>query len=371
MNRLDATAPALTIDEVSGERRALVSGDWSSLAVAGQDMARQLSGEQQPAAWDLSQVDALDHNAAMLLWRTWGGRLPERIELKNEHRAIFDRIAQVPGPAAAPPGFRLADPLVAIGARGLGFLSHLRATIELTGSVVLDVWRMIGERSRWPFREISASIYRVGAQALGITGLVGFLIGVVLSYLAAQQLRNFGADVYIVDLLGISVLRELGPVLAAILVAGRSGSSITAQLGVMRLNEEVDALTVMGVATGQRLILPKIVALAIAQPLLALWTNTLALIGGMVAANVSLGLSYRYFITALPAAVPIENYWIGLGKSVVFGALIALIACHYGLRIKPNTQSLGAGTTSSVVASITAVIVADALFAVLFQELGL
>jgi phospholipid/cholesterol/gamma-HCH transport system permease protein len=222
-----------------------------------------------------------------------------------------------------------------------------------------------------PWREISANLYRTGTQALGITALVGFLVGVVLSYLSAQQLKSFGADVFIVNLLGIAVIRELGPVLAAILVAGRSGSAMTAQIGVMRVTEELDALAVMGIPHTQRLVLPKMIALAIAMPLLILWTDAIALIGGMVSAQLQLGIDYRHFIASLPDAVPTANLWLGLGKGVVFGLLIALIACHFGLRIQPNTESLGIGTTNSVVTSITVVIIVDAIFAVMFSDIGI
>ena len=204
-----------------------------------------------------------------------------------------------------------------------------------------------------------------------ITALVGFLIGVVLAYLLSQQLRQFGADPFIVNILGISLIRELGPVLAAILIAGRSGSAITAQIGVMRVTEELDAMRVLGIAKGFRLVMPRTVAMALAMPLLSVWTTLAALLGGMLAADLAMGLTPAYFITALPKTVQISNLWLALVKSTVFGVLIALIGCHYGLRVKPNTQSLGEGTTASVVTSITVVILVDALFAVLFKGVGL
>jgi len=193
----------------------------------------------------------------------------------------------------------------------------------------------------------------------------------VLSYLSAQQLRAFGADIFIVNLLGVSIVRELGPVLAAILIAGRSGSAMTAQLGVMRVTQELDAMSVMGIPHTLRLVLPRMLALAVAMPLLILWTNAVALVGGMVTARLRLGLGIGYFVSALPEAVPIANLWLGLGKGVVFGLFIALIACHFGLRVQPNTVSLGAGTTASVVTAITAVILIDALFAILFSDVGI
>jgi phospholipid/cholesterol/gamma-HCH transport system permease protein len=207
-------------------------------------------------------------------------------------------------------------------------------------------------------------------MALGITALVGFLIGVVLSYLSGKQLKLYGADVFIVNILGLSIIRELGPVLAAVLVAGRSGSSMTAQLGVMRVTQELDALSVMGISHTLRLVLPKVIALAVSMPLIVLWTSAMALIGGIVASDIQLGIGYALFLERLPKAVPIANLWLGLAKGAVFGSLIAIIACHYGLRVEPNTESLGAGTTTSVVVSITTVIIVDAIFAIAFSNVG-
>jgi phospholipid/cholesterol/gamma-HCH transport system permease protein len=194
---------------------------------------------------------------------------------------------------------------------------------------------------------------------------------VVLAYLMAQQLRQFGADIFIVNILGISLIRELGPALAAILIAGRSGSAITAQIGVMRVTEEIDAMRVMGIARGFRLVLPRVLAMALAMPLLTVWTTLAALLGGIVASDLVMGVTPSFFLSALPDAVPASNLALALGKSVVFGVFIALIGCHYGLRVKPNTESLGQGTTASVVTSITVVILVDALFAVIFKDVGL
>jgi len=184
------------------------------------------------------------------------------------------------------------------------------------------------------------------------------------------QLRQFGADTFIVDILGISLTRELGPLLGAILVAGRSGSAIAAQIGVMRINEELDAMRVMGISHGFRLVLPRALALALVMPLVSLWTTLAALVGGMWAADLNLGISPIYFVQALPEAVDIAHLWLATGKSMVFGVAIALIGCHWGLHAKPNTESLGASTTASVVTAITAVMLLDAIFAVIFRSVG-
>jgi phospholipid/cholesterol/gamma-HCH transport system permease protein len=243
--------------------------------------------------------------------------------------------------------------------------------VALLGRLTLDLRELVRAPHQAPWRDFSGHLYRIGATALPITALVGSLIGVVLAYLTAQQLRQFGADAYIVDILGIALVRELGPLLGAILIAGRSGSAITAQIGVMRVTDELDAMRVMGISHSYRLVMPRAMALSIAMPLIAGWTTVMGLIGGMVAADLSLGISPLFFVKALPSAVNVSNLTLAMSKSVVFGILIALIGCHFGLRVQPNTQSLGQGTTASVVTSITVVILVDALFAVLFKNVGM
>jgi phospholipid/cholesterol/gamma-HCH transport system permease protein len=201
--------------------------------------------------------------------------------------------------------------------------------------------------------------------------LVGFLTGVVVSYLSSLELRTYGAGNFIVIVSGIGILRELGPMLTAVLVAGRSGSAMAAQLGVMRVTQELDALEAMGVSQSLRLVLPKILAMIVVMPLLVAWSDVLAIFGSMCAARATLGMEFGRFLSVFPDAVPLANLWLGVGKGAVFGILVALIACHFGLRIKPNTESLGKETTNAVVTAITAAIVADALFAIVFRSVGL
>lgn len=335
------------------------------------DMTARLAQVPRNAQWDLSGITRLDHAGAMMLWRVWGYQRVVNLELRPEHEIIFTHLKLV---SAKPVDTVARDKLafvVAVGAQVLALWDHALGVMRLLGAVMLNLCEIVRHPSRIPWKEISANVYRTGTQALGITALVGFLVGIVLSYLTGQQLKTFGADIFIVNLLGVAVIRELGPVLAAILIAGRSGSAMTAQLGVMRVTEEIDAMAVMGIPHTLRLVLPKMLALAIAMPLVVLWTNAIALLGGMVAAQIELGLGMKYFLSALPQAVPVANLWLGLCKGVVFGVLIALLACHYGLRIEPNTESLGAGTTRSVVAAITTVIVVDAVFAVMFSHVGI
>ena len=355
---------------------ATVAGTWQVRALADQQAMEKITAtlhslrEAKKLHWDLSQVEALDYIGAQMLWNAWGGQRPAQLTLAPQHEDFFKRLEEtgkLEVKKLPHKHWYSMDALIGLKHK---LLDHLIGFITLIGQLVMDLIRFAKEPQRGPWKEISASIFHTGYQALGITALVGFLIGIVLSYLSAQQLHQFGGDIFLVNILGMSVIRELGPLLAAILVAGRSGSAITAQLGVMRVTEELDAMLVMGLPHGYRLIMPRVIALAIAMPLLVVWTDAMALMGGMVAANIELGLTFKYFITELPDAVPLSNYWIGLAKGVVFGGLIALVACHFGLRIEPNTESLGEGTTISVVSAITIVILADAVFAIIFSGVG-
>ena len=354
-----------------------VAGDWSVLALAqaGEVERRRAAmarAAEEGVRWDLHGISRLDTIGALLIWQAWGEKLPERVRWSAGQQDVFNALALNKGETQAAPSKPESWAWVrALGGAIFQAAENGRALLIMLGQLMLDLGSMLRRPRLGPWREISAQVYRTGAQALGITALVGFLIGVVLSYLSAQQLQMIGADRFIVRLLGVSIVRELGPVLAAILVAGRSGSAITAQIGVMRVTQELDAMLVMGISHGQRLILPRVLALAVTMPLLALWTSAMALLGGMLAAQVQLGVSAQWFLTSLPDAISLTNYWIGILKGVTFGILIALIACHFGLRIQPNTESLGRGTTTSVVTSITGVILLDALYAIIFSSVGI
>ena len=367
--------PILTLP-ADDSRTIRVGGNWLAHTLSQDKRLHELSlqldtlGVAGEFTWDLSSIGELDHLGAQFLWNAWGKKRPPHLQLQERHLGLFERletVSRIPLPPKPRP--RLTR-IMLLGAGILSFFEHCFSFVGLLGQLMLDLGKFIRHPLKGPWKEISANVYRMGAQALGITALVGILIGIVLSYLSAQQLRTFGGDLYIVNILGMSIIRELGPMLAAILVAGRSGSAITAQLGVMRVTEELDAMRVMGIPHGFRLILPKVLALAISMPLLVIWTDMMALGGGMISAQALLGMPPEFFLYKLPEAVPLINYWIGLGKGVCFGMLIALIACHYGLRIEPNTESLGRGTTNSVVIAITVVIIADAIFAIIFSKAG-
>ena len=371
------TLPQLQIDSGADGPIVRLSGQWTALALAidqqkgGASRKMQLLQNAHAHEWDLSAIERLDHSGGQALWRVWGRKWPASVKLTDMQRQIFDRIATLDAQYEKPERPEVLNPVTALGFAIFKFLHHMTEGITLFGGVLVDLFHVLRGARRVPWSDISANVFSAGARALPITALVGFLIGIVLSYLSSQQLRLFGASTFIVNVLGLTIIRELGPVLAAILVAGRSGSAITAQIGVMRVTEELDAMQVMGIPHSLRLVFPRVIALAIAMPLLIVWTDIIALLGGAVAAHFALDFDVSLFIHTLPNVVPIRNFWIGLLKGVVFGMLIALTGCHFGFRIKPNSQSLGQGTTASVVASITVVILADAVFAIMFQHVGI
>lgn len=353
-------------------------GSWSAAAMAQPavwdvlrgKLAALVSEVGQSGHWDLRGMDRLDHTGAQLLWNAWGRAWPAEVRALPGQRAMLERVARYSVGPPRPERRSFWQRFLGLGERVYQVVEHARDLIRLVGQLLIDMIRLVRSPKDGPWRDVSGHLYRIGATALPVTALVGFLIGVVLAYLMAQQLRKFGADAFIVDVLGIALIRELGPVLAAILIAGRSGSAITAQIGVMRVTEELDAMRVMGIAQGFRLVLPRALAMAIAMPLVSIWTTIAALFGGVLSSDLVMGISPSYFLSALPAAVQVSNLALSVAKSVVFGVMIALVGCHFGLRIKPNTESLGEGTTASVVTSITAVLLADALFAVVFKDIG-
>ena len=370
------TRPSIRPDTTPDGPCHAVVGRWSAAALAvpatwkAVTHTLQAAPAQPGTGWNLEAVEHLDHMGAQVLWNHWGRAWPERVVLSDDQRSMLERVAQF---SITPPQVAPRSPLQRFEGLGRGVMEALgqaKDFIKLIGQLFLDVLQLARSPGSGPWRDVSGHLYQMGGAALPITALVGFLIGVVLAYLTALQLRQFGAESFIVNILGIAVIRELGPLLAAILVAGRSGSAITAQIGVMRVTEELDAMRVMGISHGYRLVMPRAIALAIAMPLISVWTSAAALAGGMMAADLALGITPSFFFQSMPAAVNVSNLTLAVCKSVVFGLMIALVGCHFGLRVEPNTQSLGRGTTAAVVASITVVILINAVFAIAFRSVG-
>lgn len=225
------------------------------------------------------------------------------------------------------------------------------------------------DRFYWPY--LVRTMELTGYQALPIIALLSFMIGVVLAYQMGVQLHNYGADIFVVDFIGASVLREFGSLLTAIMVAGRSGSAFTAQIGTMKLNEEIDALRTMGLAPTQLLVLPRLVALFIVMPLLTIWANFFGVLGGMLMAQTMLHISPYDFLIRFGHQVTLNSLLIGLGKAPVFALIIASIGCFQGMQVSGSAESVGQRTTKSVVQAIFMIILVDAAFSVIFSKLNL
>jgi phospholipid/cholesterol/gamma-HCH transport system permease protein len=230
-------------------------------------------------------------------------------------------------------------------------------------------WIMQPQRIRW--RPILYNLQKSGFEALPITGTLTFLLGIVIAYQGAEQLQRVGANIYIADLVGLSMVRELAPLITAIIVAGRSGSAYTAQIGTMKVTEEVDALRTIGVGHLDLLVLPKVLALALALPLLTVYTDVTGILGGMLMARAHLGVSFGTFIDRLDEAISLTSFLIGVGKAPVFAVIIAVVGCHQGFRVTGSAESVGQQTTGSVVQSIFLVILTDALFSIAFSYLDI
>lgn len=336
--------------------------------------AQSLPGEGELVI-DASAVTAMDTSGAWLLHRTVRaleargrtvrvhGLLPEFDALL---RLVVSRVPASRAPAAAAPRM-----LERIGRRAWdGVLGGL-GLLAFVGECAVALARALANPRRIRWRPILYNVQTAGFEALPITGTLSFLLGIVIAYQGAEQLRRVGANIYIADLVGLSMVRELSPLITAIIVAGRSGSAYTAQIGTMKVTEEVDALRTVGVAPMDQLVLPKLLALVLALPLLTVYTDVMGILGGMVMARAQLDVSYLTFLDRLEEAVSVRHFLIGVGKAPVFAAIIGLVGCYQGFQVTGSADSVGRQTTVSVVQAIFLVILADALFSIAFSWLGL
>ncbi len=334
--------------------------------------------EQGPAevTIDGSAILALDTAGAWLLRRMvaaleHSGLRGSVAGLRPEHSALLEMVEELaiqtelgvplPTPNAIA---RLGQHVWASGRQGAELLAFI-------GEVAIAALRSLAQPSRIRWRPILYNIRTAGFDALPITGLLVFLMGIVIAYQGASQLRRYGANIFVADLVGLAMLRELSPLLTAIIVAGRSGSAYAAQIGTMKVTEEVEALRTVGIPPIEQLVLPKLVALTIALPLLTVYADVLGVVGGMVMARSELDVGFADFIDRLQYALLMSDFLVGIGKAPVFAGIISVIGCFQGFQVAGDAESVGRRTTVSVVQSIFLVIVADALFSVVFNWLGI
>jgi phospholipid/cholesterol/gamma-HCH transport system permease protein len=362
-------------------RELRCSGEWLLRSAAraeariGDCLAAMALPEGGELLLDAQAVTALDTTGAWLLHRT--RRDLERVGyavrisgLKPEFEALLRLVAARTATAAdaLPP-----EPgvLVHIGGKALESMQGAFGLLSFLGASTIALVRELAQPHRIRWKSILYNLQTAGVAALPITGLLAFLLGIVIAYQGAEQLSRVGANIYIADLVGLSMVRELSPLITAIIIAGRSGSAYAAQIATMKVTEEVDALRTIGIGPLDLLVLPKVFALVIALPLLTVYTDIMGILGGMVMARAQLDVGYATFIDRLDEAVSLTSFLIGIGKAPVFAAIIALVGCYQGFQVSGSAESVGRQTTRSVVQAIFLVILADALFSIAFSWLGI
>ena len=353
------------------------AGAWTVQGIAPIEQRLAALASTDAGEWliDGSAISALDTAGAWLLHRTLraverrGGTV--RISgLRPEFNTLLQLIAAraVTTEPVAPVKVGLME---SIGQRSWHGLVGFSGMLAFIGESAIVFLRSLVQPRRIRWRPILHNLQTAGFEALPITGLLSFLMGVVIAYQGADQLQRFGANIFIADLVGLAMLRELSPLLTAIIVAGRSGSAYAAQIGTMKISEEIDALRTIGVGPQELLVQPKILALVIALPLLTVYADVAGVLGGMLMANSMLDISYGVFLDRLEDALSLSSFLTGISKAPVFAVIIALVGCYQGFQVSGGADSVGRQTTVSVVQSIFLVIVADALFSVIFNWLDL
>ncbi len=251
------------------------------------------------------------------------------------------------------------------------YIEGLRSFMEFLGHLFMSKVLYLRSFKSIRYKEIFFEINESGIKAFWIVSLTSFLIGLVVAYQSSYQLKIYGANIFIVDMLGLSILRELAPVITAIVIAGRSGSAFTAQIGAMKITQEIDAMKTMGFDPYSFLVMPRIIALMIVLPILVFVSDIMGMLGGMIVANIDLGITVEVFTSRFQEVIKVKHFYVGIFKAPFFAFLIASIGIYRGLVVKDDTKSIGLNTTKSVVESIFAVIVCDALFSIAFTSLGI
>lgn len=326
-----------------------------------------------PLVIDLSRVSRIDTVGAWMVHRLLRDRPGSRVEGAGaDAERLIAEVSAADRPCDMRPNREpfLTRELGRLGQYVLLAWANLTAIMGFIGLTLISAWHAVTSRRGVRWSAVTVQMEQVGVNALGIIGLMSFLIGIVLAQQGAVQLRQFGAEVFVINLVGRATFRELGILLTAIMVAGRSASAFAAQIGSMKLAEEVDAMRTIGLDPVEVLVLPRTIALILMMPLLAFYASILAIIGGGLFTWVSLDIPPATYVQRLREVVPMADFWIGMSKAPVFGAIIAIIGCHQGFKVSGNAESVGQRTTQAVVEAIFLVIVLDAVFAVFYSALG-
>ena len=361
-----------------GVRRLRLGGRLTLANIAGIDRAlMQIAPGRERLEIDLAAVQRMDTTGAWIVHRTlrdWtaagsGARL---IGARPEAEALVARLRVADLPCRMRPDTTdgLTRTLAGVGKYFVETVETLGGFLAFLGATLLVLFRTMVQPRRWRVNAVVHQAEAVMVHALGIVGLMSFLVGLVIAQQGAIQLKQFGAEIFTVNLVGRGTMRELGVLMTAILVAGRSGSAFAAQIGAMKLGEEVDALRTIGLSPLEVLVVPRMLALVITMPLLGFFAVICALIGGGLFTYVDFGMPPVTFLLRLQEVVPLTDFWTTMIKAPVFGIVIAITGCYQGMQVEGNAESVGERTTAAVVQSIFLVIVLDAFFAVFFSSIG-
>jgi phospholipid/cholesterol/gamma-HCH transport system permease protein len=370
-------APRLDIAEEEGRRRVAVAGDWrlQTLITGENEALKRLEdfSARPDDVWDFKNLKRLDSAGALLFWRAWDGKKPENLEGLGEHRRWIERFSEVKLRRPAVPGHFawLRRFLPGLGAYLAAFFEQLYGAVLTIGQVFVDLGHCIVNPRLFPLREFSAAIYRAGYQSLFLDAFLGLIIGFVLTWQIGGQISQFGLNQRVIGAIGIAFVRALGPFIAALVLVGRNGSATTAGIGAMHITEEIDALRAFGVAPSLRILMPRILGMTIAMPLLTIWTDFWGVIGGVIISGENLGLTWHMWFNILPGSVPISNYFMGFGKAGLFGFIIGVASCYYGITAPPDTQGLTRNITRAVVVGLAMVLVIESAFGILFSGSGI
>lgn len=364
--------------QMQGRATINVGGRWTVFTIgpAEKQVDAVLAGKGRAEAIDVSAVEELDTAGAAEILRLARGAPaadgPVIEGARDTHAQLFELVArQKIKPERKPAESWLMAQLALIGTTSFGLLLQARNLLAFFGETIVVMLGIVRSPRRLRSIAVVNLMEEVWLRALPIVGTLVFLIGVVLAYQGIEQLARFGAQAFTVDMVGLSVLREIGVLLTAIIVAGRSGSAFTAQIGTMRVNLEVDAMSTMGLHPIEVLVIPRIIALLITMPLLTFFANLMGLLGGALATAIFLDFTLAQYFDRLQDVVDIKHFWVGMLKAPVFAFVIAVVGCYEGLQVTGSAESVGRQTTKAVVESIFLVIILDAAFSILFVSLGI
>lgn len=356
-----------------GSTTLLLSGTWRLVHLDPIDAALATVG--LPASrlcLDGAALDTLDTAAALALLSRLaeaGATIGQLANFSEPHAQVIEVVRARLADVAREPVSRRRGALASLGMRVLALRDMLGGHVNFLGRSVHALGQIALRPHTLRLKELTAQFDQVCLQAIPVVVLVTFLIGVVFAYLLGMQAEKYGANIFVVDGVAIGTSRELAPIIVAVIIAGRSGAAYTAQLGTMRLTEEIDAIRTLGLSPMRVLVVPRLLALVVALPLLVFVGDVAAIAGATAVAGPMLGITPEAFVSRLQTALPLRHILVGLGKAPVFAVLIAVVACRMGMSVSRDTRSIGINTTSTVVQSIVGVILLDAFFAVLFQEL--